>query len=147
MLENNVRSIYVASATDDEKTFKKGHFGDASFYQIFKINPHSIQLIKTISNTEIDSDQEGHKHKAKQILSLLKRHAVDVLINQAFGQNIVLINQVVLPVVVRNQSIDQANLYIQSHFKEFSDMVKSSHIYVVIEDEEYKIVSTKKEDK
>ncbi len=65
--------LRIAVATDDGVKVKIGHFGDAAYYHIYRIDNNNIVLERRIKNPE--SEHEKHVHgeegKRRRILSIL----------------------------------------------------------------------------
>ncbi|MBN2789270.1 MAG: dinitrogenase iron-molybdenum cofactor biosynthesis protein [Candidatus Delongbacteria bacterium] len=82
--------LITAFATDDGKLFMDRHFGDAKYYDIYRISASGMELIKRIDNTTEEEEEEIHAdpRKAKDISGLLKEENVQVVVSKVFGPNI-----------------------------------------------------------
>lgn len=112
--------MIVAFATNDHNTIVETHFGDAKQYDVYQVDREQVQFIDTVLNTE-KSDHHDHKHhqhgnKADRILLALSTYHVEALVNKAFGKNVVVIANHVLPIVIRMDSIEMCITAIQRHF-------------------------------
>ena len=88
-MENKMKKLKVAFATDNGKTFMGRHFGDAEYYDIYEINDKNTEFIKKISNsTEEEEDVHADPQKAKGISNLLLEEDVSVVVSKVFGPNI-----------------------------------------------------------
>ncbi|MCF7945876.1 MAG: NifB/NifX family molybdenum-iron cluster-binding protein [Spirochaetia bacterium] len=79
----------AACATDDGTLFVDRHFGDADYYDIYKIGEAGETFIKRIDNT-VDEEEEVHADpkKARGIAGILKKEGVSVTISKMYGPNI-----------------------------------------------------------
>ena len=77
----------VAVATDDKKTIRRGHFGDAEVYVIFTVENGEIVNREERENPYTDEKlgitEHNLPHKARLILEFLKD--CDVFIGRAMG--------------------------------------------------------------
>ena len=81
--------LITAFATNNGTTFMDNHFGDANYYDIYKISASNSEFIKRIDNT-VDIEEESHADpkKAKGISGLLKSEGIQVVVSKVFGPNI-----------------------------------------------------------
>jgi predicted Fe-Mo cluster-binding NifX family protein len=84
------KSVTAACATDDGKLFVDRHFGDALFYDIYRIyEDGSISFVKRIEN-EVEEEEALHADpkKARGIAELLQAEGVEVTLSKMYGPNI-----------------------------------------------------------
>ena len=103
-----MEKIRVAFATDNGKTFMGRHFGDADFYDIYKIDGNKANFIKRIDNT-VDEEEEVHAdpQKAKGISKLLLTEKVNVVVSKIFGPNIKRIKKKFVCIVIKDEEIEE----------------------------------------
>ncbi|UXD21981.1 hypothetical protein IPA_00440 [Ignicoccus pacificus DSM 13166] len=79
--------ICVVIPTDDERTVKLGHFGDAKYYLHFVYENGKWRLMEKVENPFKEDEDHGHEHatmkKRKEILNLNER--CDVFVYTFFG--------------------------------------------------------------
>ncbi len=82
--------LCIAIATDDGKTVKLGHFGDARKYLLYKYDEKEGKIVKIgeVENT-VREEEEEHQHndprKARKILGLLKPWSCKYFVSTAMG--------------------------------------------------------------
>ena len=109
--------LLVAFATDDGKLFMNRHFGDAKLYLIYKISKLDIQFVEKVENTTSPEKQHADPEKAKGIIGLLKKKAVQVVVTKNFGPNIQRIKSVFVCVRLKEDSIDEGAKTVQKHLQ------------------------------
>ncbi len=118
--------LCIAIATDDGKTVKLGHFGDAEKYLLYKYDEKEGKLVKMgeVENT-VKEEEEEHEHndprKAGKILELLKPWNCKYFVSTAMGPRSreFLESQGVIPVFVKPYTtIDDA-------VKQVLDLIKT----------------------
>jgi predicted Fe-Mo cluster-binding NifX family protein len=87
------QSVIIACATNDKKELVNDHFGEATWFMLFKLSKKNISEIKSIKNkTASESEEEEHSHgaakKAKAIIEHFKSENVDIFLSRQFGPNI-----------------------------------------------------------
>lgn len=102
-----MKKFKVAFATDNGKTFMGRHFGDADFYDIYKIDGNKANFIKRIDNN-VDEEEEVHAdpQKAKGISKLLLDENVNVVVSKIFGPNIMRIKKKFVCILMKENSIE-----------------------------------------
>jgi predicted Fe-Mo cluster-binding NifX family protein len=78
--------VCVTIPTDDEKTVKLGHFGDARYYLHFVKEKDSWKLVKKVENPfkeEEDEHEHGVSRKRKVIVDL--NDECDIFVYTVFG--------------------------------------------------------------
>ena len=110
--------LITAFATDDGKMFMDRHFGDANYYDIYKISATGMEFIKRIDNTTEEEDDEIHADpkKAKGISGLLKEEKVQVVVSKVFGPNIKRIKKNFVCIVMSKKDVPESITYIQQKF-------------------------------
>jgi len=83
-------TLITAFATDDGVNFIDRHFGDARYYDIYKIDADSAEFLKRVQNTSKEEDEDIHAdpEKARSIAGILKKENVNVAVSRIFGPNI-----------------------------------------------------------
>ncbi len=107
----------VAFATDNGKLFMDRHFGDAEFYDIYKISKTDAKFLERIENTTEDEKQHADPEKAKGITGLLKKKGIQVAVSKNFGPNIQRIKSVFVCVLIKEDMIDDGTKIIQNHIE------------------------------
>ena len=107
-----------AFATDDGEHFSKTHFGDAGFYLLYAIDHDEIEYIERIDNTSIEVEDHAAREKAKSVSSLLKKKKVQVLVSRIFGPNIKRVKNHFVPVIVKNNKIQEALTIVRKNLDE-----------------------------
>jgi predicted Fe-Mo cluster-binding NifX family protein len=109
------QSVIIACATNDKKELVNDHFGEATWFMLFKLSKKNISEIKSIKNkTASESEEEEHSHgaakKAKAIIEHFKSENVDIFLSRQFGPNIKRIKKEVLPVIIRGSETIKSDL-------------------------------------
>ncbi len=75
----------VAVATDDGEKVRLGHFGDAAYYYIYRVDESSTVLEKRIENPERRRGEHvhGEEGKRRRLLKLLE--GVDAVVSTFYG--------------------------------------------------------------
>ncbi len=129
----------IAFATDNGETFVDRHFGDADYFDIYKVNSSNLKFIKRIENTTEEDSKEihGDPKKAKGILELLKKEDVQVLVSKIFGPNINRIKKKFVCVLVSNDRISDSFDILQRNIDSISNEWEKG------EEREYIVLRTK----
>jgi len=103
-----IKTVKLACATEDGINFSKEHFGSAKKYLIYSLNLDNgeIQFLKEIKNPTPDEKKHGDPEKAKAVSDLLSD--VQILINLAFGPNIIRIRKKFVPIVSKEKNIKKS---------------------------------------
>ncbi|MCD6332804.1 MAG: hypothetical protein J7L89_05985 [Bacteroidales bacterium] len=111
--------LKVAFATDDGETLMDRHFGDAKFYDIYKITPEQAHYLKRIENSSPDEKEHAHGDpvKARGVTQLLAHEETHVVVSKVFGPNIKRIRKKFVCVMANNNSISQINKLLQSNLE------------------------------
>ena len=107
MQKNKImKKLTVAFATDDGEEFINRHFGDAKFYDIYKIDENNAEFVKRIRNS-VDEEKDVHADtkKAKGIANLLLQKNVNVVVSKIFGPNIKRIKKKFVCVIINDEKI------------------------------------------
>ena len=109
--------LITAFATNNGTTFMDNHFGDANYYDIYKISASNSEFIKRIDNT-VDIEEESHADpkKAKGISGLLKSEGIQVVVSKVFGPNIKRIKKNFVCIITSKEDISQSITHIQQRF-------------------------------
>ena len=107
--------IKIAVATDDGVNLISRHFGDADKYLLYLWNTDSgkIDFQEERQGKLPEEKQHADPRKAQAVGQLLKD--AQVLINMAFGPNIVRIRKKFIPVVSRITDIKSSLELLKSH--------------------------------
>ncbi len=113
----------IAIATDDGKTVRLGHFGDAEKYLLFKYDEEGNDFVKIgeVENTVKEEEEEHHHNdprKARKILELLKPWDCKYFVSTAMGPRSkrFLEENGIVPVFVRPYtSIDEALEHVKQY--------------------------------
>ena len=110
--------LITAFATDDGKMFMDRHFGDANYYDIYRISATGMEFIKRIDNTTEEEDEEIHADpkKAKGISGLLKKENVQVVVSKVFGPNIKRIKKNFVCIIMSKENVTESITHIQQRF-------------------------------
>ena len=104
-----MNEMMVAVATDNSENFIDRHFGDAKYFDIYKLTKSSAQFIKRVENViEEQEDIHAHPEKARGVAGLLKKENVTVVISKIFGPNIKRIQKNFVCVIMNDESIKAA---------------------------------------
>jgi len=99
--------LLVACATDNGKNFVDRHFGDANYYNIYKISEKGFEYVKKVENTSEEEKIHADPKKAKGISGFLKKEDVKILVSKQFGANINRMKKKFVPVVVNTDMIEE----------------------------------------
>jgi predicted Fe-Mo cluster-binding NifX family protein len=125
--------MLIACATNDGIHLINDHFGDADYFHVFHVTETDSTLVEIIQNT---STEETHTHgdpnKAKQILDLLGNKNVDMLMNKAFGKNITIVKQKVLPLVMHDDNIESSFTKIRKHFAQIQETLEQGTAHYIV---------------
>ena len=116
--------LITAFATHDGKNFMDEHFGDANYYDIYKLSATKAEFIKRIDNTTEEEDEEIHADpkKAQGISGLLKKENVQITVSKIFGPNIKRIKKNFVCVIMRKEEdISNSIPHIQQKFNVIED--------------------------
>lgn len=136
--------MLIACATNDKINLIDDHFGDANYYNIYKIEFGTITFIKSIENN-IVSIVHPDPSKAIKILKLLQGEGVNILVNKAFGTNIKIIKKYAIPALIKVNKIDEALNLVNNSYDKITNFIKTkSNFYIVLNtDRQIRIVEHK----
>lgn len=103
-------AIRFAFAVNEDNCFVPKHFGEADKYLIYEFADGAFRLLKEQNNLFKTMDEEavhGLKKKGNSIINLLKGEGVKILVSQQFGQNIKMVNSHFIPVIIRDQTLNE----------------------------------------
>ncbi len=98
----------VALATEDGLHWPEGHFGDAAFYELYRLDEGGAVYVGRVVNTAEEETTHGDPRKAQRITDLLKAHGVHALVAPRFGPNIARIRSHFVPVVISAPTLQDA---------------------------------------
>ena len=98
----------VALATEDGLHWPDGHFGDAAFYELYRLSEGEAVYVGRVLNTSEEERMHGDPRKAQSITELLKSHGVHALVAPRFGPNIARIRYHFVPVVISTPTLEDA---------------------------------------
>ena len=111
-----MEKLIVAFATDDRKNFTSEHFGEAKEYLVYEISKTGSNLEAVITNISPEEKMHGDPNKAKGVAHLLKPFNVQILVNKAFGRNIIKMQQKFVVILSNTLIIDEAINNIKNNF-------------------------------
>ncbi len=118
-MEQLVQKLTIAIATDDGNNFMDRHFGDAQYYDIYRLDSEEAVLTHRLNNTtDEESDLHADPKKAGSISSLLLQEGVQVVEAKVFGPNIKRIKKKFVCVVIRNMTVSQSLEQLRQHYQE-----------------------------
>lgn len=83
-----MQEIITAFATDDGERLIDRHFGDANYYDLYRITPSEAVRITRIPNTSEEEQGHADRKKASEIMGLLAQEHTQMVVNRRFGPNI-----------------------------------------------------------
>ncbi len=98
----------VALATDDGLHWTEGHFGDAAFYELYRLGTKEATFIARVENGVEEERMHGDPRKAQGIAALLKPYGVHALAGPRFGPNIARIRAHFVPIVIETPTLRDA---------------------------------------
>jgi len=120
--------LKFAFAVNTANRFIKTHFGDADKYLIYQVESNELKLVAEEINTfkELDEVHEhGSKKKGNAIIKFLNEKSVNVIVSMQFGRNIKMVNQHFIPIILYEESPEQAIEIINKHLHWIHDEMKN----------------------
>jgi len=120
--------LKFAFAVNTANRFKKNHFGDADKYLLYQVESNKLKLIAEEINIfkQIDEEHEhGSKTKGDAIIKFLNKKGVNVIVSMQFGKNIKMVNQHFVPIILYEESPEQAIETINKHLHWIYDELKN----------------------
>lgn len=77
-----------AFPTNDGNHLVNDHFGEANYFDLYRIGKEEISFLKRIENQSPEERGHGDPNKAKKISQILKKENVQVILSLKFGGNI-----------------------------------------------------------
>ena len=108
--------LIVTFATDNGSDFTSEHFGEVEKYLVYKVSKTDAVLEQTVPNRSPEEKMHGDPNKAKGVAHLLKPYGVQVLVNKAFGRNIVRMQQKFVCILSTTNAIEESIKNIQNNF-------------------------------
>jgi len=123
-MTNDADGLIVAFATVDGVAIPKAHFGEAQQYEIYRIKADDATWLESVTNPHAGEGHGGgshHRHehgggKGAGIGRLLAQHRVQIMVSQAFGQNIVRMRERFVPVKIDVDDVEAAIGLLQRHW-------------------------------
>ncbi len=116
--------IRFAFAVNLDEKFGNEHFGDANKYLIYDMTPDNIKFMfekENVFKVNEDDHSHGKPQKGKAISQFLIDLKVKVLVSRQFGPNIRIINQHFVPVLISNESPEEAGEILHRYFTWIND--------------------------
>jgi len=111
-----MEQLTFAFASNNKKDLNSEHFGESEYYLIYSISKNESVFLKKIKNTSPEEKMHSDPKKAKGVANLLKPHKVQVLVNKAFGGNIIKMKQKFVCIVATQNSINENIENIKQNF-------------------------------
>ncbi len=111
-------NLRFAFAVNKNGEFQEKHFGDADKYIIYEHDSKKLIFIDEITNINRDIDESkkhGSEKKGNAVIRYLKEINVNVLVSRQFGQNIRMINNHFVPVLIADETIDNAIKFLEKN--------------------------------
>lgn len=110
--------IICAFATDDGKAMMTRHFGDAQYYDVYRITQEQSEFIERIENsTEEEDGVHADPRKAGSVRAMLQSRNVQVCMSPVFGPNIKRIKNYFVCIVAGSAGIEDSIARIQKHIE------------------------------
>lgn len=77
-----------AFPTNDGNHLVNEHFGEAEYFDLYRIGKEEITFLKRIENQSPEERGHGDPNKAKKITQILKKENVQLILSRKFGGNI-----------------------------------------------------------
>jgi len=114
-----LENLRIAFAVNEMKMLPHSHFGDASCFEIFQWQNNELNYVETVRNDTLKKEKEhdhGDGQKGYAMVDLLLQHRVNVLVSRQFGKNITIIQKHFLPILVNNDSLEEAKSIVALQF-------------------------------
>jgi hypothetical protein len=120
-------SLTAAIAIETSETIFEGHFGSASFWNVYEISPDAITFKQSIENPffghhhdegKHNHHDEHHANKPQTIISLFTGANVQLLVGGGYGGNVRMLKQHFLPVLTHVGDINEFLSLLQQHYAE-----------------------------
>lgn len=122
--------LKFAFAVNTSNHFAKTHFGDADKYLIYTVESNELKLLAEEINIfkHLDEVHEhGSKKKGNAIIQFLNEKNVNVIVSMQFGRNIKMVNQHFIPIILYEESPEQAIEIINKHLHWVYDELKNKN--------------------
>ncbi|MBN2614738.1 MAG: hypothetical protein JXR71_03520 [Bacteroidales bacterium] len=77
-----------AFPTNDGIHLVNNHFGEAEYFDLYRIGKEEVTFLKRIENQSPEEKGHGDPNKARNITQILKKENVQVMLSLKFGGNI-----------------------------------------------------------
>lgn len=111
-----MENLIFAFASNDSNNINNKHFGESDFYELYNISEKSYSFIKQIKNNSSEEKFHSDPNKAKGVASILIPENVNVLVNKAFGGNIIKMKKKFVCIVSKYDRIETNIIEIQKVF-------------------------------
>lgn len=118
--------IRFAFAVNNENEFEQRHFGDTYKFIIYELQEQKLIYISEQKN-EHQKLPHGAKHKGDNIVTILKKHNVNVLISKQFGKNITIVSKYFIPVIVSKSKTTEVIKIILNKIHWIKDELKNKN--------------------
>jgi len=108
--------LTVAFATDDGTFIMGRHFGDALFYDVYRIGPDEAVFITRITNSSAEEKMHADPEKARGIGAILQKEGVHAAVSRVFGPNIRRIIKKFVCITVQHEDIQSNIRAVQMNF-------------------------------
>ena len=115
--------LICACASEDGKEFHNKHFGESSYYYIYRVTPSGSSFIKKIPNTSVEERIHEDPAKARSVASILLQEHVQVVISRRFGPNIKRIRMRFAYVLANKVDVEQSLEIVAARFDEILSQV------------------------
>ncbi|MBZ4683204.1 MAG: hypothetical protein PWP46_913 [Fusobacteriaceae bacterium] len=116
-----MNELILACATNNGIEFVNSHFGDADYFDIYKLSKDGFKKLDRVINSSEEEKEDENTHgdpkKAKSLSKLLKDKKVEVMVGYKMGANILRMKKVFVPVLVREINIEKGLRMVQDNFE------------------------------
>ncbi len=127
-----MKSLIIAAATDDGENFISRHFGDAGYYNLYRLTPEKAEFIKKITNVSEKERMHADPGKAQGITEILRKEKVQVAASKVFGPNIKRIKKKFVCVLTNANSINEILIILQKQFSRLTQEWEAGEVREVI---------------
>ena len=124
--------LVIAVATDDGKYFIDRHFGDANYYNLYRLTPEKAEFIKKVTNISEKEQMHADPVKAQGITEILRKEKVQVAASKVFGPNIKRIKKKFVCVLTNADSIKEVLIVLQKQFSRLTQEWEAGEVREVI---------------
>ena len=128
----NMEALILAAATDDGEQFMDRHFGDAGYYNLYRLTPEKLEFIKKISNVSEKERMHADPVKAQGVTEMLKKENVQVAVSKVFGPNIKRIQKKFVCVLTQQGSIEEKLNVLRKQFSRLTQEWQAGETRAII---------------